>query len=248
MKIRAITVDFWGTLLFDGPGSDDRYRRRRITDFERILAEAGAPIPVPALERAYDRSASYLGQVWSRCRDVPVTEHVGAIVRAIDPGLVAKLAPPVMERLIEAYSTPALVVPPTVDDTAQAALDTLTARGYALAIVSNTMRTPGTTLRKLLERYGLLGYFKHTTFSDEVGVRKPDPEIFTVTLRALGASPVEAIHVGDDQRLDVEGARAAGMRVVQVRAPSRRGGDVTPDAVISRLSALPEAIETLQRR
>jgi len=25
--IRAVTVDFWGTLVFEGPRADDRYRR-----------------------------------------------------------------------------------------------------------------------------------------------------------------------------------------------------------------------------
>lgn len=247
MKITAITIDFWGTLLFDGPGSDERYRRRRLADFKRILDEAGATVAPDVLERAYERSATYLGQIWSRCRDVPVTDHVGAIVRAADPELARGLPGSVIDRLVEAYSTPALMVPPAVDDTARQALDTLAARGYVLAVVSNTMRTPGVTLRKLLERYELLPYFKHTTFSDEVGVRKPDPAIFALTLHALGAAPGATVHVGDDHRLDVEGARAAGLRVVQVGGRPGPAGGVAPDAVIARLGELPETIEALQR-
>src|SRR5204863_475001 len=86
---------------------------------------------------------------------------------------------------------------------------TLCGLGYTLAVVSNTMRTPGATLRRLLEQYGLLACFTHTVFSDETGVRKPDPAIFLGALRALGADPARAIHVGDDAILDVEGARAA---------------------------------------
>jgi hypothetical protein len=31
--IRAVTVDFWGTLVFEGPRADDRYRERRLADF-----------------------------------------------------------------------------------------------------------------------------------------------------------------------------------------------------------------------
>ena len=38
LKIRAITVDFWGTLLLDPPSSDNRYKRRRMADFESLLA------------------------------------------------------------------------------------------------------------------------------------------------------------------------------------------------------------------
>ena len=51
------------------------------------------------------------------------------------------------------------------------------------------MRTPGTTLRQLLGQFGLLDSFAHLTFSDEVGVRKPAPEIFAMTLRAMGVPP-----------------------------------------------------------
>ena len=134
-----------------------------------------------------------------------------------------------------------------MDGSARAALATLAGHGYTLALVSNIMRTPGVTLRKLLERFGLLGYFRHTTFSDEVGVRKPDPEIFALTLRAVGAGPESAVHVGDDEVLDVQGARAAGMRAIQVTSNAPRAlGLLSPDGVIPRLAGLPDAIAQLE--
>ena len=101
-------------------------------------------------------------------------------------------------------------------------------------------------LRQILDRYGLLGHFKHTTFSDEVGIRKPDPEIFAMTLRAVGGDPDHAVHVGDDPVLDVEGARAAGMRVIQVtRGPMDPAAIPAADVVIRELSELPDAVATL---
>ena len=69
-----------------------------------------------------------------------------------------------MTALIDAYARPILAVPPAVDDGALAALETLHGRGYTLALVSNIMRTPGTTLRRLLEQFRLLRYFKHRRF------------------------------------------------------------------------------------
>jgi putative hydrolase of the HAD superfamily len=246
MTVRAITIDFWGTLLFDPPSSDDRYKARRIRDFETILAGAGVRTSMAALDRAYEASASHLGRIWATHRDVPVQEHVRAIIGGIDRGLATRLPADLLAPLVDAYVRPILMVPPTVDDGAVKALRTLTDLGYALAIVSNTMRTPGVMLRRVLERYGLLGYFAHEAFSDETGVRKPDPAIFLGALRAMGAEPAHAIHVGDDPVLDVEGAHAAGMRVVQVTAvpadapPARR-----PDAVVPSLIALPDAIEHL---
>ncbi|MGH8637861.1 MAG: GNAT family N-acetyltransferase, partial [Burkholderiales bacterium] len=49
--------------------------------------------------------------------------------------------------------------------------------------------------------------------SGEVGLRKPDPAIFALTMRALRIDPAAAVHVGDDPVLDVVGARNAGLRV-----------------------------------
>ena len=218
-----------------------------MADFETILIAAGARVSATALDRAYDASGSYLSRIWSGHRDVPVGDHVRAILAALDPELPRRVTAEVMTLLVDAYSRPLLQVPPAVDDGALAALEALSRGGYTLAVVSNTMRTPGATLRQLLERYGLLRYFKHTTFSDEVGVRKPAPEIFTLTLRAVGGEPAAAVHVGDDEILDVLGARAAGMRAIQVTSLSLQAlGAQRPDAAIPRLAALPEAIARLE--
>ncbi|HEU5320289.1 MAG TPA: HAD family hydrolase [Methylomirabilota bacterium] len=244
--ITTVTVDFWGTLLLDPPSSDDRYRRRRLADFATILAGAGVEASRSALERGYAQSGAWLGRLWADSRDVPVTEHVRAILAAVDPALPARLPPDVLAALVDAYARPALLVPPPVDPGARGALEALEARGCCLAVVSNTMRTPGATLRLVLERHGLLRRFAVTTFSDETGVRKPAPDIFLRTLRALGAEPQSAVHVGDDALLDVHGARAAGMRAIQVGGAAAAGAP-RPDAVIRGLAELPAAVERLDR-
>lgn len=209
----------------------------------------GAPVARPVLERAYEASGAFLGRVWADKRDVSAEEHVRAILSAADPTLPRRLARATLAELLDAYARPALLVPPTVDPGALGAMAALRARGLTLAVVSNTMRTPGATLRRLLEHFGLLQHFAHTTFSDEVAVRKPAPEIFWLTLRAVGAEAASAVHVGDDPVLDVCGARAAGMRAIQVgHRRSRRAADPEPDAIIAGLAALPQAIAELAQR
>jgi putative hydrolase of the HAD superfamily len=246
--IRAVTVDFWGTLVFEGPRSDDRYRERRIADFEAILTRAGFRVTPRDLARGYEQSGRELTWVWSENRDIPVVRHVASILEGAESGLSARVAGATLDALVEAYAAPALLVPPRLDTGARAGLEALSARGLRLAVVSNTMRTPGRTLRRILEAHGLLAPFHHLTFSDEVGVRKPAAEIFRLTLGALGVPADEAVHVGDDPRLDVEGARNAGLRVVQVLAAGREVGPPDPDLVIGGLGELPAAIETLDRR
>jgi putative hydrolase of the HAD superfamily len=238
-------VDFWGTLVLDPPSGDDRYKRRRVADFERILTGLGVKVTTLVLDRAYEASASYLGRVWSTNKDVPVAEHVRAILAAVDRRLPDRVPPDALTALADAYAAPAVIVPPAVDVGARPALERLRAQGRRLGVVSNTMRTPGATLRMVLDRAGLLGCFDHVTFSDEVGVRKPDPEIFALTLRALGVEAAAAVHVGDDPVLDVLGARGAGLRVVQVTGAPSDVAARRPDAVVPSLATLPEAIARL---
>jgi HAD superfamily hydrolase (TIGR01509 family) len=217
-----------------------------MADFETLLGGIGVKLSAATLDRAYDNSANYLGRLWAKNRDVPVDDHVRAILSAVDSKLPGRVPPDVLTALVDAYARAILLVPPAVDDGARAALERLRGQGIKLAVVSNTMRTPGTTLRKLLERYGLLASFAHATFSDEVGVRKPDREIFALTLRALGVAPGTAVHVGDDAILDVLGARTAGMRTIQVTSARLEAlGAQRPDATIPNLSALPDAITRL---
>jgi len=215
-------------------------------DFEKILAAAGLRVSRRALDAGYEASGAYLARIWTDHRDVPVQNHVSAILAAADRDLPRRVASDVMADLVDAYARPALLVPPDVDPGARPALEALAARRYTLAVVSNTMRTPGVVLRKILERYGLLGFFKHTTFSDEVGVRKPAPEIFMLSLRAVGGEPSTAVHVGDDVTLDVRGARAAGMRAIHVTsAPGRSAAELRADAIIPTLRELPAAVARL---
>lgn len=246
--IRAVTVDFWGTLVFEGPRADDRYKERRLADFETILLGAGFRVGARALAKGYEQSGRELSWVWSENRDVPVLRHVASVLEAAEPGLSARVSGATLEALIEAYAAPALQVPPKPDAGARAGLEALAARGLRLAVVSNTMRTPGRTLRRILEGHGLLAPFQHLTFSDEVGVRKPAAEIFRLTLEVLGISPAEAVHVGDDAVLDVQGAREAGLRTVQVVPAGREPASPAPDLVIEGLVDLPGAIECLERR
>lgn len=243
--IEALTVDFWGTLISDGPHADDRYRLRRVRDFGTILTAAGLSVTVAALDRGYAVSGRELGRLWSEHRDIPVEGHVAAILDGAQAGLRARVTPETIAALVEAYSRPALVVPPAADPRARAGLEAVQARGIRLAVLSNTMRTPGVALRRVLALHGLLAPFAHLTFSDEIGIRKPAPEIFHQTLAHLGVVPARAVHVGDDPVLDVGGALAAGMRVIQVLPPGSPMSSPAAHRVIRHLGELPDAVAEL---
>lgn len=243
--IKALTLDLWGTLLLDSPAADERYKQQRLSGLQAVLNAMGVRVSSSDLERAYRESGRQIARRWHIQRDVPVEKAVESIVRAVNSALPEALGPGAMAELVRVYATPPLAVPPTFDPGAPDALRELKLRGLSVALVSNTMRTPGAVLRKILERRGLLDYFSVLTFSDECGIRKPDPEIFRMTLARIGVAPEEAVHVGDDPVLDVEGAKAAGLRVIQMAVDGCEPPAVEPDALITRLAELAQAVNRL---
>ncbi|HMJ04073.1 MAG TPA: HAD family hydrolase [Conexibacter sp.] len=78
-----------------------------------------------------------------------------------------------------------------------------------LGVVTNGEGEPQ---RAKLAAIGLTERFPVFVASAEVGLRKPDPEIFLHACELLGAAPEDAAHVGDRLDLDARGAVAAGLR------------------------------------
>jgi len=58
---------------------------------------------------------------------------------------------------------------------------------------------------------GMASYFETLTVSEEVGVKKPNPEIFQYALQKSGAQAAESLMIGDEMAVDIDGARAVGM-------------------------------------
>ena len=58
---------------------------------------------------------------------------------------------------------------------------------------------------------GLEPYFETLTVSEEVGVKKPNPEIFMYALQKAHASAEESLVIGDEMAVDIDGARGAGI-------------------------------------
>lgn len=98
---------------------------------------------------------------------------------------------------------------------AQALLASLRGRGIKTGLVANSWPDPARLLRGDVERFGLSELFDAIVFSEEVGYRKPQPEIFLHALDQLGVEPEDAMFVGDRLGADVQGAARVGMTTVQ---------------------------------
>ncbi|MGW0764029.1 HAD family hydrolase [Streptomyces sp. NPDC002676] len=82
--------------------------------------------------------------------------------------------------------------------------------GHPLALVSNFDQW----LRNILDNTGLSGLFDTIVISSEVGLGKPEPEIFVLACERLGRPPEECVFVGDSIAVDVQGALGAGLHPV----------------------------------
>jgi len=92
-----------------------------------------------------------------------------------------------------------------------------------------------------LRAIGLAHHFAASVAAPELGVAKPDPAIFLAGCRLLGVAPEEAVYVGDDVLLDVQGAQRVGMRAVWMnRNASRKHVEhgVIPDAIVRNFDEL----------
>lgn len=91
-----------------------------------------------------------------------------------------------------------------------------------------------------LARIGIDHLFVLALNPETTGTAKPDPAMYRAACEPLGVNPEEVLHIGDDPRLDVIGAAAAGMRTVWFNRERRNwpGGRHRPDAEIRDLGEL----------
>lgn len=108
-------------------------------------------------------------------------------------------------------------------------------RDLPLAVVSNTLS--GAAHRDFLVRAGVAGRFAVQIYSDEAGVRKPNPQMIWEATDALGVHASECWFVGDSRRRDVLCGRRADVRAAILMRSPRTGvedaGDwPDPDATV----------------
>ncbi|MBN1786588.1 MAG: HAD family hydrolase [Candidatus Methanofastidiosa archaeon] len=84
---------------------------------------------------------------------------------------------------------------------------------FSLGVISNG---DSRDQREKLYSTGIATYFKAIVISEDIGMAKPNPLIFSHALEILGIGAHEAVYVGDDIKADIEGARNAGMLDVYI--------------------------------
>ena len=123
----------------------------------------------------------------------------------------------------------------------------LRAEGIRIGVLSNTI-WPRAWHEGYFERDGVRHLIDGDVYTSEIPWTKPSPRAFAAAMAAVGATdPARCVYVGDRLFDDVWGAQNAGMRAIHVphsTIPAAQVGHTegSPDAVVSRLSEIPDVV------
>lgn len=208
----AVTFDCWNTLICEE--NWELAHALRVTRLREAAEQAGRPVSPEEATRAFDSAWRRHMQLW-RAGEASGAREVAQWSLAV---LELEGDEQALASLVTAFEEASHTREVVALEGARETLEALRAAGIPCALVRDTGLTPGRVVREHLDRLGLLENLAVQAFSDEVGVPKPDPQMFRVALEPLGVSPERALHVGDLRRTDVAGARSLAMRSVRIRA------------------------------
>jgi putative hydrolase of the HAD superfamily len=228
--IKAVFFDLYNTLVgFDPPREETQ---------AKILKELGIEVTPESLLRPilaaddfiYQEHARYpLGK---RSKEETVelyTEYHGIVLKEAGIEASWELVTGILKKWLKADYKMVLY------DDVVPTLNQLKERGLILGLISNVDRD----ITSLYKGLGLADWLTVVVTSQEVGFNKPAPQIFRAALRKAKLRPIEALYVGDQQKIDVVGANSAGMLGVLI---DRNGlfDDATNSPCISSLTQIVE--------
>lgn len=231
----VVSVDLWGTLITYG--DRDAEARWRIREFETVLAEFGHHLLAGRVREAILTVRADTQQRQRATGEQPparsqVEQMLTVLGLTLDERLVDVLLIPHTHAVLRAC--------PELIPGAHSALWGLRQAGGRLVLTSNTLATPASVSRLILNDHGLTPLFDETVFSSDVGLAKPRREMFVAVATAGGAALERVVHVGNSLTTDIHGALDAGCRAVLFNP---RGKPCPADIrAITSLDELPAAV------
>lgn len=250
-QLTTVTFDLWQTLLLDNRELGRARAQIRLEGAQQAISQWGQDFDLEHIREAYRACYRRCHQIREDKIDIGFREQVEIFINNISCGLVDQLDEETIKEIVGAYADSFFVYPPVPHTKALEVLRAVKSQGLSIGLISNTGMTPGETFRKFLDLHGLLEFFDALTFSDEVRLAKPSEEIFLLTLRNLGVSPEETVHVGDHVLNDVVGAKRSGLKTVWITGfyenENPSDPDSQPDVTVAELGLVPQALEELAR-
>lgn len=265
-RVRAVTFDLWETLLLEKNGWNFRRTSARCKNLAKTLYRFNIEISVDQFKLAFKKMRHWLERIWKTNNEVTHLDQIQFIIKTASKDSVT-IKEEWIGDLSAAYVSPLFEVAPYLNPDACGVLRWLKDRNKLIGLICNTGLTPGFGLRNFLAREGIAQYFDLMLFSDEVGIRKPNSGIFQIATRRLQVKPYEVVHIGDNLKSDMWGAKNAGFKAIYLSTEigrnrvaesdpaslvsiSRKINNLTrdkivPDKIIQSLGLTMQAIEEL---
>lgn len=235
--IKAVFFDWFNTLA--------RYNPPREELQSQALREVGIDISpqkiMPGLliaDRDYfeenavfpirKRSPEEQAKIYSRYQQTILTE--AGVNVSNDPDILAKI----MKKTQQLYKGITFVL----FDDVLSILKMLKGQNLTLGLLTNL----DTDMKPICHELGLEPYIDFIVTSGEVGADKPKPAIFLAALQKAKVKASEAIHVGDQYKLDAVGAMGVGIRPILIDRYNSYP-EVTDCPRIHRLTELTEYLQ-----
>ncbi|MDN4474709.1 HAD family hydrolase [Demequina sp. SYSU T00192] len=233
---RALLLDFGGVIVTTakrGTGLDDAAALAA-----GMLDRGLVPVPVGDVRRSLEAGLTALTH-WKHAssrrlepRELAPREIVGDFLAAELPARSRALLVAESSELLDALQT--LISDHHLRPGVRRLLQLARSRAIPVGIVSNAHS--GRSHRRILAELGLADAFAVQVYSDEVGMRKPNPGMLELAAAATGVAPEHCWYVGDTFDRDVVAARRAGIGAAIVTRDKHT--DHPPFAVAQRPDAV----------
>ncbi len=247
-NIQAVTFDLWDTIIVDDSDEPKRTAKGLLSKFltRRDLVwkflEKQEPIARNLVNVSYGATDAAFRKVWY---DHNVTWPVKERLEIILKGLGRMLPQDELDELVKLHEEMELQVQPDLAPGIIEAVKTLHGK-YKLGVISDTIFSSGTVLRKLLQINNIEQYFDVFIFSDEMGFSKPDPRVFTAAAKALDVNITEIAHIGDRDAKDIKGPQGLGAKAIYTTVVKDRGSSKTSaDAICTDYANLMAVVDSL---
>jgi putative hydrolase of the HAD superfamily len=211
MHLKGIFFDLYGTLLVYG--NMKQAWSDWLSIFYDLLKRLWLNLPKDAFALECD---GFFGKVAPLGDENDLTElewRIKSLGRRLGLELNIDQLRPIADRIASAWQTHISIDPDTIP-----VLRALK-QNKKIGLVSNFDHPQH--VRNVLVQYGIDIFFDTIVISSEVGVKKPDPAIFSFALEQTGLLQNEVIYVGDTDD-DVAGAAAAGIQPIFIARPVNR--------------------------
>jgi putative hydrolase of the HAD superfamily len=204
-QIEAVVFDLFGTLVHEFPAAE----------FHEAVRSVGATLGLDPDAFREGWEATSIGRQTGEFLDVEENVRMICLAFGVVPD-EETMAEALAHRwaLYETYFHPR----PGARETLAGVAD----RGLPMALVS--MCAPDTP--ELWRASPVSAFVGVEVFSCEVGLRKPDPEIYLLASERLGVPAPACLYVGDGAYGEMSGAAAVGMMPVLIRDPDEDPADV----------------------